>query len=72
MAGDQEREALEYLNGRGRMPPAVRSEIATSCQRSVRSGLRPDRFRVPYDAEVNNDALLVQAARPVLEGSLRT
>ncbi len=49
----------------GRLPRGIRPEIAQSWRRSVRSGLRPDRFAVP---EIRGDerSRLVDAAEPLL------
>jgi transcriptional regulator of acetoin/glycerol metabolism/DNA-binding CsgD family transcriptional regulator len=46
---------------------AVREEIARSWRRSALSGLRPDRFDVPYEADVAAPDRLERAARPVLD-----
>jgi DNA-binding CsgD family transcriptional regulator len=49
------------------VPDQVRAEIGASWRRSAASGLRPDRFEVPFDPDVDSDGPLVQAARPVLQ-----
>jgi DNA-binding CsgD family transcriptional regulator len=49
------------------VPDQVRPEIGASWRRSAASGLRPDRFEVPFDPDVDSDGPLVQAARPVLQ-----
>lgn len=61
------RDALDALIAAGSVPAAVREEISASWQRSARTGLRPDRFDVPEDRDIDTDALLVRAARPVLD-----
>ena len=45
----------------------MREEIVVSWFRSARSGLRFDRFEVPYDADVDGDGRLAWAAGPVLQ-----
>src|SRR5258707_231665 len=64
---DALRDALARGVVGGQVPGVVREEIAASWQRSSLTGLRPDRFEVPHDAEFDLDALLVGAARPVLD-----
>ena len=64
---DALRDALAVVVAAGDTPEVVREEIAASWQRSSRTGLRPDRFEVPHDPDVDADALLVGAARPVLD-----
>jgi DNA-binding CsgD family transcriptional regulator len=64
---DDLRDALAVLLSAGDAPGLVRGEIAASWRRSSRTGLRPDRFEVPHDPDVDTDALLVGAARPVLD-----
>jgi DNA-binding CsgD family transcriptional regulator len=49
------------------LPSYVREHIGASWQRSLQSGLTPDRLEVPFDPDVNRDGLLAQAARPVLD-----
>lgn len=67
MATDRLRDALAELVSVGDLPAAVRAEIGASWHRSVRSGLRPDQLKSVFDAEIDADALLVRAARPVLD-----
>lgn len=67
MATDQVRDALESLVGGGAVDDTVRPEIGSSWQRSIESGLKPERLDVPFEADVDTDNLLVRAARPVLE-----
>jgi DNA-binding CsgD family transcriptional regulator len=64
---DALRDALAVVVSAGEIPDAVRMEIAASWQRSSRTGLRPERFEVPHDPDVESDALLVRAACPVLD-----
>jgi DNA-binding CsgD family transcriptional regulator len=61
------RDALAVVLSAGDAPELVRAEIAMSWQRSSRTGLRPDRFEVPHDPDVDTDALLLGAARPILD-----
>jgi transcriptional regulator of acetoin/glycerol metabolism len=46
---------------------ALRQEIGASWDRSVRAGLRPERFEVPYFSDFDSDGQLVRAAQPVLD-----
>jgi DNA-binding CsgD family transcriptional regulator len=52
--------------GEGRS--AIREEIDASWQRSAGAGLTPDRFDVPFTADVDTDLPLVRAAGPVIDG----
>jgi sigma-54 dependent transcriptional regulator, acetoin dehydrogenase operon transcriptional activator AcoR len=45
----------------------MREEIVLSWFRSVRSGVRPDQFEVPYDADVDGHGRLAWAAGPVIQ-----
>jgi signal transduction histidine kinase len=45
----------------------VREDILTSWQRCVVAGLRPDRFEVPYQPDLDDDGPLRWAAAPVLD-----
>ena len=45
----------------------MRDEIVRSWERCARAGLRPDRFEVPYDADVDYRGRLCWAAGPVLD-----
>jgi signal transduction histidine kinase len=45
----------------------VREDILVSWQRCVVAGLRPDRFEVPYQPDVDDDGPLRRAAAPVLD-----
>jgi len=46
---------------------SVREDILTSWQRCVVAGLRPDRFKVPYQPDFDDDGPLRWAAAPVLD-----
>jgi DNA-binding CsgD family transcriptional regulator len=61
------RDALARAAMGGPPPGRVRDEIASSWQRSSQIGLRRNRFEVPSDPDLDLDALLVRAARPVLD-----
>jgi transcriptional regulator of acetoin/glycerol metabolism len=43
------------------------TEIVASWERCARAGLRPERFEVPYDADVDDRGRLCWAAGPVLD-----
>jgi DNA-binding CsgD family transcriptional regulator len=45
----------------------MREEIVVSWFRSVRSGVRPDHFEVPYDADIDGHGRLAWAAGPVIQ-----
>src|SRR5207245_9631879 len=45
----------------------VREDILTSWQRCVVAGLRPDRFEVPYQPDLDQDGPLRWAAAPILD-----
>ena len=45
----------------------MRDEIVASWERCARAGLRPERFEVPYDADVDDRGRLCWAAGPVLD-----
>ena len=45
----------------------VRQDILTSWQRCLVAGLRPDRFEVPYQPDLDDDGPLRWAAAPVLD-----
>ena len=45
----------------------MRDEIVASWERCARAGLRPDRFEVPYDADVDDRGRLCWAGGPVLD-----
>jgi DNA-binding CsgD family transcriptional regulator len=61
------RDSLASVIAAGDGQEPVRDEIRASWQRSLHTGLRPDRFDVPHDPDIDSDALLVRAARPVLD-----
>jgi sigma-54 dependent transcriptional regulator, acetoin dehydrogenase operon transcriptional activator AcoR len=67
MASSHLRNALELFVSEGDLAAPVRSEIGASWDRSVRSGLRPDRFEARFDSNINAGGALVGAARPVLD-----
>ena len=52
--------------GRG-FQDVVRQDILTSWQRCLAAGLRPDRFEVPYQPDVDDDGPLRWAAAPILD-----
>jgi transcriptional regulator of acetoin/glycerol metabolism len=45
----------------------LRDEIVASWERCARAGLRPERFEVPYDTDVDDRGRLCWAAGPVLD-----
>ncbi|MCU1373341.1 MAG: modulated sigma54 specific transcriptional regulator, Fis family, partial [Actinomycetia bacterium] len=49
------------------VPGAVRGEIDASWRRSSAFGLDPDRFDVPFDADLDGETALGRAAGPVLD-----
>src|SRR2546430_1230804 len=59
--------ASEFCCPTGILPSALRDEIVRSWERCARAGLRPDRFEVPYDADVDYRGRLCWAAGPVLD-----
>jgi transcriptional regulator of acetoin/glycerol metabolism len=61
------RAVLERSQGAGSRPGLLRDEIVASWERCARAGLRPERFEVPYDADVNDRGRLCWAAGPVLD-----
>ena len=58
---------LDRSEGAGSRPGPLRDEIVRSWERCARAGLRPDRFEVPYDADVDYRGRLCWAAGPVLD-----
>ena len=58
---------LDRSEGAGSRPSPLRDEIVRSWERCARAGLRPDRFEVPYDADVDYRGRLCWAAGPVLD-----
>jgi transcriptional regulator of acetoin/glycerol metabolism/DNA-binding CsgD family transcriptional regulator len=61
------RAVLDRSEGAGGRAGLLRDEIAASWQRCARAGLRPERFEVPYDADVDDRGRLCWAAGPVLD-----
>jgi|SoiMethySBSTD1v2_1073268.scaffolds.fasta_scaffold191092_1 transcriptional regulator of acetoin/glycerol metabolism len=61
------RAVLDRSEGAGSGSSPLRDEIVTSWERCARAGLRPDRFEVPYDADVDDRGRLCWAAGPVLD-----
>jgi transcriptional regulator of acetoin/glycerol metabolism/DNA-binding CsgD family transcriptional regulator len=59
------RGALDALTHDGSLAPVVRIDIGDSWQRSLDSGLAPDRFYVPRSDSVEPDSPLARAARPI-------
>src|SRR5262249_60144957 len=62
------RAVLARSEGAGSTPSPLRDEIVRSWERCARAGLRPDRFEVPYDADVDSRGRLCWAAGPGLDG----
>jgi DNA-binding CsgD family transcriptional regulator len=60
-------QAMKETDGVSEDSLPVREEIVVSWFRSARSGVRPDRFQVPYDADVDGEGRLAWAAGPVLQ-----
>jgi transcriptional regulator of acetoin/glycerol metabolism len=58
---------LDRSEEAGSRPGPLRDEIVRSWERCARAGLRPDRFEVPYDADVDYRGRLCWAAGPVLD-----
>jgi sigma-54 dependent transcriptional regulator, acetoin dehydrogenase operon transcriptional activator AcoR len=67
MAARHLRNALALFLSEGEVEAPVRGEIGASWDRSVRSGLRPDRFEAKFDSDFNPGAAVIHAARPVLD-----
>jgi transcriptional regulator of acetoin/glycerol metabolism/DNA-binding CsgD family transcriptional regulator len=61
------RRALATFVAGGKLPGYVRGHIAESWQRSLRSQLSPNRLDIRFDPELDDEGLLVRAARPVLD-----
>jgi DNA-binding CsgD family transcriptional regulator len=61
------RDALAVLVEQGEVVAPVRAGIAESWQRSLGSGLRPERFEVPFDVH-DPATVLAHVAGPVLDG----
>jgi DNA-binding CsgD family transcriptional regulator len=60
------RADLERLVHHRDQPRAARGEIASSWERCLRVGLRPDNFTVPYQPDYDEAARLTWAAEPVV------
>ena len=58
---------LDRSEGAGSRPSPLRDEIVASWERCARVGLRPERFEVPYDGDVDDRGRLCWAAGPVLD-----
>ncbi len=61
------RVELERLVASGDAPSSVRGDILLSWQRSVRAGLRPAHFDVPYLPDADRAERLHWAAAPVID-----
>jgi DNA-binding CsgD family transcriptional regulator len=61
------RTALSSFLTGGRYPSSVRGEIVASWRRAAASGLEPNRFEPPYDADVKRRGRLARAATPCLD-----
>ena len=48
------RAVLDRSEGAGGKASLLRDEIVASWERCARAGLRPERFEVPYDADVDD------------------
>jgi hypothetical protein len=66
-AGPALRAVLDRSEGAGGKASLLRDEIVASWERCARAGLRPERFEVPYDADVDDRGRLCWAAGPVLD-----
>jgi transcriptional regulator of acetoin/glycerol metabolism/DNA-binding CsgD family transcriptional regulator len=58
---------MQEADGRSEDSLPVREEIVVSWFRSARSGLRFDRFEVPYDGDIDRKGRLAWASGPILE-----
>jgi signal transduction histidine kinase len=61
------REELDRFVSAGSTPRTANADIAASWERSVLAGLQPERFDVPYVADVDDDSQLVWAAAPIID-----
>lgn len=61
------RAVLDRSEEAGGKASLLRDEIVASWERRARAGLRPERFEVPYDADVDDRGRLCWAAGPVLD-----
>ena len=64
---DDLRHALARLLAGRELPAFVRRDIGASWRRAAGWGLSPEHVDAPFDGDVDVDAPLVRAARPVLE-----
>ncbi len=58
---------LDRSEGAGGKASLLRDEIVASWERCARAGLRPQRFEVPSDGDVDDRGRLCWAAGPVLD-----
>jgi len=58
---------LDRSEGAGGQADLLRDEIVASWERCIRAGLRPERFEVPYDGDVDDRGRFCWAAGPVLD-----
>jgi hypothetical protein len=61
------RAVLDRSEGAGGKAGLLRGEIVAFWERCARAGLRPERFEVPYDGDVDDRGRLCWAAAPVLD-----
>jgi transcriptional regulator of acetoin/glycerol metabolism/DNA-binding CsgD family transcriptional regulator len=66
-ASPARRAVLDRSEGPASRPSPLRDEIVASWERCARAGLRPERFEVPYDGDVDDRGRLCWAAGPVLD-----
>ena len=67
LAGEPGVAAGHRADPHGGAQDVVRQDILTSWQRCLVAGLRPDRFEVPYQPDVDDDGPLRWAAAPILD-----
>ena len=67
LGGEPEVPAGHWADPHGGVQDVVRQDILTSWQRCLVAGLRPDRFEVPYQPDVDDDGPLRWAAAPILD-----
>jgi signal transduction histidine kinase len=65
--GEPPAPAGHWADPRGGAQGVVRQDILTSWQRCLAAGLRPDRFEVPYQPDMDDDGPLRWAAAPILD-----
>ena len=63
MAARRLRNGLELFLSDGEVQAPVRAEIGASWDRSVRSGLLPDRFEAQFDSTFNSGGILLRGER---------